>query len=88
MKYEFDKNLKKVTVVATHSDDILDIEELQRVADIIDIEDVEYITRPLLLYSVPRVVIHTVREGGVTDLKYMAMSRTFKPFKLKTANKD
>ena len=88
MEYEFDKNLKKVTVVATHSDDILDIEELWRVANIIDIEDVEYITRPLLLYSVPRVVIHTVREDGVTDLKYMAMSRTFKPFKLKTANKD
>ena len=32
MKYEFDKNLRKVTVVADNFDDVLDIEELKRVA--------------------------------------------------------
>lgn len=88
MKYEFDKNLRKVTVVADNCDDVLDVEELKRVCDIIDIVDVVYATRPLLNYSLPRIVVYTAREGGVTDLKYMAMSRTFKPFKMKTATKD
>lgn len=88
MKYEFDRNLRRVAVVADNFDDVLDIEELKRVGDIVDIIDVDYITRPLNKYSSPKIVIYTAREGGVTDLKYMAMSRTFKPFKMKTATKD
>ncbi len=88
MKYEFNKNLRKVTVVADNFDDVLDVEELKRVGGIVDIVDVDYVTRPLNKYSSPRVVVYTARESGVTDLKYMAMSRTFKPFKMKTATKD
>ena len=88
MKYEFYKNLKKVTVIADNCDDVLDIEELRRVVGVVDIAGVDYVTRPLNPFSCPRVVISTARVGGVTDLKFMAMSRTFKPFKMKTATKD
>lgn len=88
MKYEFDKKLNMVTVVADNFDDVVDIEELKRVGDIVNIIDVNYVTRPLNKYSNPKLIIYTAREGGVTDLKFMAMSRTFKPFKMKTATKD
>lgn len=88
MKYEFNKKLKKVTVTADNCNDVLDIEELKRVGDIIEIYDIEYVTRPLYDYLSPKLVIYTESEGGVTDLKFMAMSRTFKPFKVKTANKN
>ena len=77
-----------VTVVADNFDDVVDIEELKRVGDIVDIIDVDYVTRPLNKYSNPKLIIYTAREGGVTDLKFMAMSRTFKPFKMKTEKKD
>ena len=88
MKYEFNKKLNMVTVVADNFDDVVDIEELKRVGDIVDIIDVDYVTRPLNKYSNPKLIIYTAREGGVTDLKFMAMSRTFKPFKMKTEKKD
>ena len=88
MKYEFNKKLNMVTVVADNFDDVMDIEELKRVGDIVNIIDVNYVTRPLNKYSNPKLIIYTAREGGVTDLKFMAMSRTFKPFKMKTATKD
>ncbi len=88
MKYEFNKKLKKVTVTADNFDDVLDVKELRCVGDIIGIDDIEYVTRPLHEYLSPKLVIYTDSEGGVDDLKFMAMSRTFKPFKVKTANKD
>ena len=88
MKYEFDKTLRKVTVIADNFDDVLDIEELKRGGGIVDIIDVDYITRPLNNYSSPRIFVYTARECGVIDLQYMAMSRTFKPFKMKTTTKD
>lgn len=88
MKYEFNKKLNMVTVVADNFDDVVDIEELKRVGDIVNIIDVDYVTRPLNKYSNPKLIIYTAREGGVTDLKFMAMSRTFKPFKMKTEKKD
>ena len=64
MKYEFDKNLRKVTVIADNFDDVLDIEELKRVGGIVDIIDVAYITRPLNKYSSPRIVVYTARGGA------------------------
>lgn len=88
MKWEFNNKLKKVTITADNFDDVLDVKELRRVGDIIGIDDIEYVTRPLYEYLNPKLVIYTESEGGVTDLKYMAMSRTFKPFKMKTATKD
>lgn len=77
MKYEFNKKLNMVTVVADNFDDVVDIEELKRVGDIVNIIDVDYVTRPLNKYSNPKLIIYTAREGGVTDLKFMAMSRIF-----------
>nr|DAG29233.1 MAG TPA: hypothetical protein [Caudoviricetes sp.] len=88
MKWEFNKKEKTVTIKADHDTDIPDVEELQRVVGIISILTIDYVTDPLWDILPGKIVIHTLTEEGVTDFKFMAMSRTFKPFKAKTEKKD
>ena len=88
MKWEFNKKEKTVTIKADHRTDIPDVEELKRVADIISIAAIDYVTDPLYDILPGKIVIRTWEEAGVTDFKFMALSRTFKPFKAKNENKD
>lgn len=88
MKWEFNKKEKTVTIKADHRTDIPDVEELKRVADIISIAAIDYVTDPLYDILPGKIVIRTWEEAGVTDFKFMALSRTFNPFKSKTEKKD
>ena len=88
MKWEFNKKEKTVTITADYRTDIPDVEELRRVVDIISVQTIDYVTNPLYDFLPGKIVIRTLEEAGVTDFKFMALSRTFKPFKAKTEKKD
>lgn len=88
MRYEFDKTNHLVDVLADSHYYEVDREEIDRVKGIVGIMHVELITDPLCDYSPARLRFHTTEPGGVTDLKYMVMCKTFAPWKEKTKKED
>ena len=88
MRYEFNKANHLVDVLADSRYYEVDREEINRVKGIVGIMHVELITDPMSDYSLSRLSFHTYESAGVTDLKYMAMCKTFAPWKKKTEKKD
>lgn len=88
MRYEFNKADNLVDVLADGSYYEVDREEIDRVKGIVDIMHVELITDPMSDYSLSKLRFRTYDSAGVTDLKYMALCKTFAPWKKKTEKKD